>query len=620
MSIEVNHTERFAEAVTRLEQLCTFSGTAKAFWSSCFSVLAGVAGGQFGVLLRPGPEETPGWKRALAWPADRSGDEDVRHFLGLTGDIAEACVVQGGVRRSWHTAADPLRTDWCVGVRLKTEDEEAWIAAFLLIGTTEAAAEEALRRLRLIAHIPLLFGLQQQASRSEVAVSHFASVLDLVAKLNEQQRYLAMAMTLCNELATRHQCDRVSFGWEEGEYVRLQALSESERFEKKAEAVKALEAAMDEALDQDDVLVWPEPQGQHLVTREHQKFAASRNTKFLCSLPLHLDGEPVGVLTFERNTEPFAEVEIRLLSLCSDMAVRRLGELKRTDKWFGARWMTALREQSEKLIGPEHTGAKLLAIAGAVTLLVLCFARMDYRVEAPFALRAEDAAFLSAPFAGYLDEVKVDVGTEVKEGEPLATLDARDLLLEEASALADQTRFQRESEKAAAADKPAEMRIAQAQAEQAKARLELVRFRRNQSVITAPFTGVVIEGDLKKRVGAPVKQGDILFRLARTDRLTVECSVREQDVHELRPGSRGEIAFASLPKHHFPVTVERIEPLAQPKEGGNVFLVHCVADGAAGNWWRPGMSGVAKLSAGSRSPLWVLTHRTVDFLRMHFWW
>ena len=35
------------------------------------------------------------------------------------------------------------------------------------------------------------------------------------------------------------------------------------------EAVKTLEAAMEEALDQDEIIVWPEPEQQRLVTRDH---------------------------------------------------------------------------------------------------------------------------------------------------------------------------------------------------------------------------------------------------------------------------------------------------------------------------------------------------------------
>jgi hypothetical protein len=32
------------------------------------------------------------------------------------------------------------------------------------------------------------------------------------------------------------------------------------------------------------------------------------------------------------------------------------------------------------------------------------------------------------------------------------------------------------------------------------------------------------------------------------------------------------------------------------------------------------MSGVARLGIGSRTLLWILTHKTVDFLRLRLWW
>jgi hypothetical protein len=32
------------------------------------------------------------------------------------------------------------------------------------------------------------------------------------------------------------------------------------------------------------------------------------------------------------------------------------------------------------------------------------------------------------------------------------------------------------------------------------------------------------------------------------------------------------------------------------------------------------MTGLCKLSVEKRSLLWILTHRTVDFLRLKLWW
>jgi RND family efflux transporter MFP subunit len=622
MAREVNQVDRFGEALGRLAQLRSFAGAEKTFWPSFLATLTGAAGARFSMLLRAGPEESPGWQRVTSWPADGLPEAAAQKFLGAAGDLAETCVQQGGAKRGFRNQKDPTLADWVIAVHLAAGDEpDAMVAAFLLSEFTDVQAEEALRRLRLLVYLPEAYRLRREVNRSEIAVGHFASVLDLVALLNAQQRFVAVGMTLCNELATRHHCDRVTLGWLEGDYIRIKAISHSERFEKKMDAVKELEAVMEEALDQDEAVVWPAPGEQRLVTREHAKFSAEDNVKYLCSVPLRLEGEPIGVLTCERSDDqPFADVEVRLLTLCSEMAVRRLGDLQKTDRWFGARWAMKAREGFASLIGPEHTGAKLIGIGVAILLAVLVFGLVDYRVDSPCALRAENAVFLSAPFNGYIDEVKVDIGDEVKQGDLLATLDTRDLLLEEAGAVADQTRYLRETEKASAADHPADMRIAQAQAEQARVRLEIVRFRRSQANIVAPFTGVVVEGDLKKRIEAPLKQGEVLFKIARIDHLYVECSVNERDVHELKVGGKGEIALSSSPHLRFPVKIARIEPAAQAADAANVFIVRCVAEGSEHAWWRPGMSGVAKLDVGSRSLLWVLTHRTVDFLRMHLWW
>jgi len=54
---------------------------------------------------------------------------------------------------------------------------------------------------------------------------------------------------------------------------------------------------------------------------------------------------------------------------------------------------------------------------------------------------------------------------------------------------------------------------------------------------------------------------------------------------------------------------------AADKEG-NVFVARCSFHESPPDWWRPGMTGVAKLDAGESSLLWILTHRLIDTLRL----
>ncbi len=578
-------------------------------------LMAGVSSARLGALLEAAPAESGGWEAVTLWPG-RGGDKgENEKFLETARLVAESASRSGGARANGASAGE-----WMIGLRVPTEALEEDAPQMVLVFAGVGRGDEAEARLRLMMPLPLLYRLRRQAAHSETAVGHFAAVLDLVSALNAHQRFLPVAMTLCNEVATRHECARVSLGWMEHGYARVLAISHSEQFERKMEAVRRLEAVMEEALDQDEAVVWPEEGESSLITAAHEEYSSNAKAPYLCSVPLRLDGQPLAVLVCERASQAFSQVETRLLALYGEISVRRLAELKRTDRWFGARWLATVREEAGRFVGPKHSLAKLIGLLVLVTIPVLSLVKMDYRVDAPFTLRTDDVAYLSAPFNGFIDEAKVEVGDEVKKDDVLATLDTRDLLLEEAGAASDVTRFTIEIEKGIAADKPSEMRIAQAQLEQAKVRLALIQRRREQSAIKAPFDGILVEGDLRKKIGAPVKQGEMLIRVGRIQGTYVECEVNERDVRELQVGAHGEVAFASTPKIKFPIQITRIEPVALVKENGNSFIARGTVQAPMENWWRPGMSGAAKIVVARRPVLWVMLHRTIDFFRMHFWW
>lgn len=614
-----NPADAFSIALRKLEQWRRFTGPPAVFWPGLLEAMSLLAGAQWGVLLRKTPAEPKEWRRVTDWRAGDARDAEIEAFCREVKELADTAGQHRHAVRLLNGVPD-LPADCGIALRLDHESaSETWVAAFYLRSCSEASAAATTKLLRLAQDTPSYYRVQRSGQQSQTALSQFTSVLDLMALLDAQPRFMGLAMTLCNELSARHQCDRVSLGWLEGEYLRVQAISHTEKFERKMEALKSLEQAMEESFDQEEIIAWPTGEGNTVVARDHERYAGSQQIKYLCSVPLRLGGESQGVVTCERNSERFLEEDQRLLALCAEMAARRLSELKRTDRWFGARAAMAAREQLARVVGVRHTWAKVTAVLVAVALGVLFFGGMTYRVEAPFILRTDNVTILAAPFEGYIDDVPVRIGDPVRPNDVLLKLDTRDLLLQEAAFAADLDRYTREAEKARAAGLLADMRIAQAQADQSGARLGLVRYRLKQSAITAPFDGVVVEGDLRQRIGAPVRQGDVLFKVARTDRMYIECSVAEKDIHEVRDAATGEIAFASQPRLKFPMRIARIEPVAATKEQDNVFIVRSRFQGTIEPWWRPGMSGVAKINVGRRTFFWILTHRTVDFLRLFFW-
>src|SRR5690606_35045679 len=118
----------------------------------------------------------------------------------------------------------------------------------------------------------------------------------------------------------------------------------------------------------------------------------------------------------------------------------------------------------------------------------------------------------ASPFAGYIDEVRYHLGDVVKKDQVLVTLDRRELLLEEANAIAGRDRNDREARASEAEGKLAEALMARSAQQQDEAKLAIVRHRLARTEIRAPFDGIVVEGDLRERLSSPVQVGERLLK------------------------------------------------------------------------------------------------------------
>ncbi len=613
---ESEHREAVGKRITQIRR---FTGAPSEFWPAFLEEAARLVEADMGLLLLR-QENNEGWRKLSLW-------QDPAVKVSKSADIIKRMELAAGMAMSEGFVTEPVGWEGpipaeglVVAVKLVTEDARNSAATFLISQGARISAVEAKTRLELVADTPSVYQLGNVVVRARNDVAKFSEALDLMVLLNAEKRYVAAAMTFCNEIASRYRCDRVSLGWVQDGYVRVQAISHIEKFEKKMTAVQAIEAAMEEALDQDEEIIWPRPEGALSVVRDHEKYSREQGARYLASLTLRLDDNPEAVLTCERSEEPFSEEDVRGLRVFCDQAARRLGDLKRLDRWFGARIFASVREALGKLLGVEHTFAKLLGVLVAIALAVLIFGKMEYRVEAPFILKTDDLSYLPAPFDGYIHQVHVKIGDRVRKESPLLSLDTRELLLEEATAVANQNRYVREAAKAYAQKALADMKVARALEEQADARLKMVHYHLNHADVRAPFEGIVVEGDLKELLGAPVKKGDILFKVARLGNMYVEMKVDERDVHEVAVKSAGEIAFVGRPDLKFPVRVDRVDPVAVTQDERNVYLARALLPDKPETWWRPGMSGVAKINVGKRNILWIFAHRTIDFLRILLWW
>jgi hypothetical protein len=444
--------------------------------------------------------------------------------------------------------------------------------------------------------------------------------VEIALLLDGEKRLLPAAMLLCNELQTRFRAGRVSYGQVHGQSIKVMAISNLREFDRSSELVRRIALAMEESADQDEEVVYPLlPGGRFTISREHAKLAVEGRHDTLLSVPLRWQGKVFAVITVERSELPFREEEALALRLVADMCVRRLRDLDRASSFFVVVWLRAIRNQMGHLFGLEWLGLKLLLAAFFGSCIAVYFIPWQYKVEAPFTLRTESLIHITAPFDGFIAVVHARVGDAVKAGDLLLEMDTRELLLQRMEAEMRLKALESEVRMAQSSGRLAEASLARVRIQEENTRIEMADFRLHNARVLAPQDGVIVEGDLLERIGTSTVRGDPFFKITRVEDLHARLELDERVIHEVALEATGEFAFASSPEFRYRFVLSRIEPSALSKPSGNVFYLRAEILDPAEMWWRPGMSGVAKIDVGERRLAWVMTHRLVDYLRMKFW-
>lgn len=452
--------------------------------------------------------------------------------------------------------------------------------------------------------------------------AELGSMLGLAAEVMQQQSFASACLALVNGIATEWQLAQASLGWIDRQQIRLVAVSNLDRFERNSRRTQLTESAMMSAVAHGHALWWPDSESQLVGAQAQAEFAREFGIEQFLALPIYdVQGitHAVLLLSFTSPTDPTPN--LNPLQLALELIQPRLSDLRvqSLDSWHRARHR--LGRWSEPVFGPEHTLLKLTAAAFALFLIYCIFGTWSYRIDASAQLNTESTRLISAQFDGRIDQVHATAGDLVKAGDLLVTLDTRELEQQRSELTAEISKAETEVNKNRADGLLAETEIAQARLDQSLAKAQRINNYLEQAVGRAPFEGVVVEGERKDLMGAPVKKGDRIFRLAKIEGLYISLMVAEKEMRHLVPNASGEVSLLSQPQHSIPIRISSVIPVAQVKgQEGNQFMIRAELQEAPQAWWRPGMTGLARIDAGEKNILWIMTHRIVDKLRLLFWW
>ncbi|NCF73876.1 MAG: HlyD family efflux transporter periplasmic adaptor subunit [Gammaproteobacteria bacterium] len=446
-------------------------------------------------------------------------------------------------------------------------------------------------------------------------------VLETIATSIHHQKFQEAVTAVATELAGRLGCERVCIGFLNGKHTEVKGVSHSATFGKKANLIRAIEAVMDEAIDQQATVIFPpNEEGPLQVTRAHAELHEDQGKFGICTVPFSDGDNLLGAFSLEMPRGH--SLDGKTIRLCEHLAslVGPVLDIKRKeDRWLPRKALDSAKAQVAKLAGPGSDGRKIVAGGLFALLLFLVFAKGDFRVTADARLEGTIQRVIAAPMAGYVASADVRAGDMVEEGEVIAQLDDRDLRLELLKWSSQRSQRRREQSEALAARDRAQAGILAAQIEQAEAQVKLLEEQLIRTVVTAPFDGVVVSGDLSQSLGAPVERGEVLFEVAPLNSYRVILEVDERDIGEVLLDHSGMLALTGMPGDAIEIHIDKITPISTAEEGRNYFRVEASLTGEPPPIFRPGMEGVGKIDVGRRNLVWIWTHKISSWMRMFLW-
>ncbi len=171
-----------------------------------------------------------------------------------------------------------------------------------------------------------------------------------------------------------------------------------------------------------------------------------------------------------------------------------------------------------------------------------------------------------------------------------------------------------------AGSRPEDIAASRARLERLEEELVELRQYRDRLVIISPISGAITTARLHERLGRKFAAGETICEVENVDQLEMVIEVHEQNVRRLERGQVVTLKLRSLPFDQFPGEVQGIAPrVVENEHASRTVIVTCRLDGS-NPILRPGMSGYARISSGTRRVGEILVEKILGYIRTEYWW
>ncbi len=247
----------------------------------------------------------------------------------------------------------------------------------------------------------------------------------------------------------------------------------------------------------------------------------------------------------------------------------------------------------------------LLSIGFVLLLVAISFIPVPFRLSTDCLVQPISIRFIVSRFDGILQDVLVQPGDEIRDGDVLARLDGRDNELDQAALAAERNKARKTRDHHLASGNTAAAQIAGLEEQRLEQQLSLLQEKQNHLTLSSPIDGIILTGDMKRIEGSPVGRGQTLFEVSPLKAMIVELAVREDHISFVDRGMEVTVRFDAYPNTTWNGKIEKINPKSMIRDNRNVFIAELEFNNPDGRL-RPGMQGKAKIDAATKPLGWIL--------------
>jgi hypothetical protein len=544
----------------------------------------------------------------------------------VSGDHAQQ-LLAGCQRAAEHHAVDVQRFDRpdkriVVAVPVLLSDTRVETIAAVFLPPT-LSQDHIVGALQLVASHIALWHLRRDVSTAEAHRATSALLLQVIARLENCGDLQSAAYLLVNDLPPILGCQKIAIGLcrdagrasDKASACRLTAISHLSQFDRRSELVRAIEAALDEAVINEGLTVWTGSTcAQPGLPLAHRKLCSAAGVSAVVSSPLRdRQGRLVGAWLLlgdkDRVDQPGMLGRFRTFErpVGASLELIGRGEPNRVSRYLSM--LLDRRKAWQIKVG-------LLVAMLAVALLLL---PLPYKIGCDCQLQPITSRCVVAPYDGTLDKSRVEPGDLVGKGHVVAELDGRELRWELAGLEAQRGRAAKSRDTALATHDVATAQQARLEMKRLGLQIDLLTRRLENLAIKSPIDGIVISGDLKRAEGVPLTAGQQLFEIAPLDRMVVEIAIPEREIAHVRPGMPVTLGVDAFPGKVWHGRLQRVFPRVEVRDAASVFIgeVHLAETSQP---LRPGMNGWAQIHGRRHLLIWNLLHRPYEAALLTLGW